>query len=1715
MYHGMRCCAFVASIIFVIGAGHATAEQAEDFVWIEAEQYDQCNFTHFEQSDMGKPKLLSAGTWLMKGMDQADIRQLVPDDGIRLKYKMNVPKRGKYNLWARVGWFMARPDFQWRVGGGDWTEAPKTMPTTNLMELGFFCEISWTNLGSVSLEAGETTLEINYPKATKQGSRMLVALDCFALVDGRFVPEGPFKPGQTYQEDLDQQAAKQVFRLPPPDGVARTEVKLDGPWQVARFDDANMDVDTYVPIKKLPTPDEYPFRWMGFQVPGNPWKYEPLVFGHRLVYRTRVDVPAEHRGRGFKLHFSGTNWIVSVFVNGRLAGTHRGVWVPWDLDVSRLIEPGSQNEIALAVKGTYYAMDVKSQGKDQTLENSKNRPLDRKEWTRWVAPIYPSVKGDGDGYIYGIVNPVTLVSTGNAYTEDVFIKPSVENKRLETEVTVRNPTETERTFQVICQAVDDRSNAVEKSFGPVTVDVPAGTTKTITVAGAWTDPKLWWPEPNPDLYRLRTTVSENGRPIDVHEELFGFREVTIRGTGICINGVRRNFWNWVDVHGQRIEKPQQWAQAWREDRSRFMRFSHGRRITSALATREERLDFYDRNGIPGRLCTMIDGMFISYNLGLRTRDSDGNPLLIVNEPVWENFREHMAQVAKAYRNHPSVIFHQVENELVYINGMNIYGGYLDKVEELMSEVCEAGREHDPTRPYTVGGGGDLSGRLEINSPHYPTAAFDHYPENAYTLEHYATKIERWPWDREKPWVVGESCFANELAFGAYVAGDEVFRGIDYARRGKAKWLRMLYGGYRWTGVAGFFPWDNLWQFDDGQKIFSDLCVIPRKQSSRLFAGKENRISFKVMNDTLSDEPVSLDWSYRIGDEVVASDQVSIEITPGLGREVQVVIRASETDRRLEGILTLEASQKGAETYVDQRLVPVLPGVRSMKADSPVHLFDPQGKVASYLAKMGLQFERVNGLDEVKGRSGLLIVGNDALTQQGAFGTGLLAFAAGGGRVICLEQEVPPAGSALPAAIKPSTRFGGYAHPQALGTPLFEDLGKEDLIDWSGDHPTYKSAYQKPSQGGRSLAECGPSLGLSPLIEVPCGEGVILLCQLRVGAKLGVDPAAEVLLRNFIRVYADYRPSSGMVAVFSPSDKLLGDKVIETGSLSESASSVRQTLDSSKYEVAVIHASQENLDALLSLQAEAEAFQAAGGWIVLAGLAPDGIVRFNRFLGTNHAIRPFRVERVTLESPHYPLAATLGNRDVALLSPKPLMHGRYWVSGNTFSHVIDGQDFAPFTQPPGAAEDPFEYNPTFDDHDPFNFVNGMLSSDFWRYIQQLWLPEDGPLRLTFKLRWPDVLETIKIWNNEAYWTIKDLEIFIDDSQEPIRSVLPDSADPTVIKLPEPVEVKKAITMVVHSWRERPLSRPGLRLVGIDNLQFLRPPGKEEAVFLDNVGGLVAFPRGKGGTLLCQVKFMTDEPRAENAAKKLRILNVLLANMGAGSRSASAVAVPGVNVRFSPVSIQEYCNAYLDDKSGKAGWFGQPGQNLEALSRGVHDFADVSYHVVDYATAPIPDCIILGGQGAHPSSVRDKQTQVSGIKVGRKADLLYFLHTAFVARPITDDERQKMLDSRRPFVRPTVANYILHYSDGQTAEIPIMLERGVDHWTCEQPKPLEAAQVGWSRPLDAIEGRRAVLYSMQAPNPRPHVPIDSIEVVRGDTRATLAVVAISLGEILADR
>ena len=107
----------------------------------------------------------------------------------------------------------------------------------------------------------------------------------------------------------------------------------------------------------------------------------------------------------------------------------------------------------------------------------------------------------------GILATPTFVSAGRVYVSDVFCKPSVAKKSLALEVTVANPSGGAASGDIVCEAVNAKSGAVEKKFAAVPFPFQLGgmTTAALHIAEPWENPKLWWPD-DPNMYRLRATV---------------------------------------------------------------------------------------------------------------------------------------------------------------------------------------------------------------------------------------------------------------------------------------------------------------------------------------------------------------------------------------------------------------------------------------------------------------------------------------------------------------------------------------------------------------------------------------------------------------------------------------------------------------------------------------------------------------------------------------------------------------------------------------------------------------------------------------------------------------------------------------------------------------------------------------------------------------------------------------------------------------------------------------------------------------------------------------------------------------------------------------------------------------------------------------------------------------------------------------------------------
>jgi beta-galactosidase len=828
-----------------------------DHVWIEAESAVQ-KPAGFKVGGWGNQHYLSGGSWLFAAIDGKDAEAL-PAEGLTLVYPF-AAKSGKHEVWARVGYEFVRSPFRWRIDGSAWGHDGPEKLTTDLMSLQDWNEVAWIQLGTVDFNSGEHKLEIHFERRVapgkKQPERILTGLDCFCITRKTFRPNGKFKPGEDWQTGADKKAAAHVFQAPS-GPMARAVLPLKGDWQIARWDEQDIQ-DRAVPVRQLPAGYDRLF-WKAATVPGNRDDVRPdMLYCHRFLYRTHVQVPARMAGRSFILRFPSTVLIASVFVNGHYCGGSTAPCAAWDADVTSAIVCGKDNEIVVAIKDLYYG--IEKTGDNKSIRMMFNYPAG---WfysgggggggTRNADfPVLLQVAGAG------ILETPTLTMTGPAYTTDVFAMPSVTKKQLGLEITLYNSSARTLAVEVRNEIVPLKGGAAEKTFSAKTVTIHAECNKTVRLAEKWTNPKLWWPD-DPHMYQVVTRLLIGGKVVDERRTKFGFREWQWSGQAFKLNGVPWHF-HADTTHAGKIadHDKDKVADYWKKSGINTVRYWGQRPWVGD--SQEETLDWFDSIGMPIRRSGIFDGEGASYNL---VENKDGKN--VARKTLFDNWI-HQTQI-KAERNHPCIFIWSIENEITFINIRNF--GLHDFCEGEISRAVKAAMELDPTRPAMIDGGDALRDKsLPIYGNHYNEANFRNYPDEAYTMglafSRHKDPWTPWPLGDDRPLFLGESFFANGFPPAAYAAvmGEQAFLGRSAADKGVHQFARMLAEGYRWHGIAGFHFWFNGDSPDNGHyKAFQPVAVFCRQWNWTFDAGQKVERLLKVFNDTHFDAPIEVAWSF--------------------------------------------------------------------------------------------------------------------------------------------------------------------------------------------------------------------------------------------------------------------------------------------------------------------------------------------------------------------------------------------------------------------------------------------------------------------------------------------------------------------------------------------------------------------------------------------------------------------------------------------------------------------------------------------------------------------------------------------------------------------------------------------------------------------------------------------------------------------------------------
>lgn len=250
-------------------------------------------------------------------------------------------------------------------------------------------------------------------------------------------------------------------------------------------------------------------------------------------YRRYFTLGDELRGQRLTLNFEGVMKRCEVYLNGRLAGSHEGGYLGFNIDITPYVRWGGNN--VLAVKVT-----------------SIDEPL--------IPPGKP--QGKMDFYYYsGIYRDVTLTATGPLYISDpldagvtagggLFITyPAVNQERAETCIKTHLVNSGTTPREVIVQ------NSLVSSKGrcALTLEsrqtIAAGKDAEVVQKGMVERPQLWSID-TPNLYTLVCEVKDaaTGKRIDHMEQKVGIRTLAFTRTGgFYLNG-KQVFLNGTNRH---------------------------------------------------------------------------------------------------------------------------------------------------------------------------------------------------------------------------------------------------------------------------------------------------------------------------------------------------------------------------------------------------------------------------------------------------------------------------------------------------------------------------------------------------------------------------------------------------------------------------------------------------------------------------------------------------------------------------------------------------------------------------------------------------------------------------------------------------------------------------------------------------------------------------------------------------------------------------------------------------------------------------------------------------------------------------------------------------------------------------------------------------------------------------------------------------------------
>jgi len=214
---------------------------------------------------------------------------------------------------------------------------------------------------------------------------------------------------------------------------------------------------------------------------------KPVLPEQKVWYKRSFSVPAGWNGQNVLLHFEAVDWEATVWVNGKLAGTHKGGSTGFSFDVTRYLRKGEQELVVSVWDPT-----------DTGVQSRGKQVLDPKGI--WYTPVT------------GIWKTVWLEPVGKTAIRSVYPVSDIDQGQLALHPEVSGIKGGE---ELRVRILKDKKPVAEKSFslaGPVVLDIPS--------------PQLWTPD-SPELYQLELELYRNNKLLDQASSYFAMRKISM------------------------------------------------------------------------------------------------------------------------------------------------------------------------------------------------------------------------------------------------------------------------------------------------------------------------------------------------------------------------------------------------------------------------------------------------------------------------------------------------------------------------------------------------------------------------------------------------------------------------------------------------------------------------------------------------------------------------------------------------------------------------------------------------------------------------------------------------------------------------------------------------------------------------------------------------------------------------------------------------------------------------------------------------------------------------------------------------------------------------------------------------------------------------------------------------------------------------------------